>query len=568
MKVFKSIIYYIVLLLLSYWGINHLFVSGYFPIHDNTQVERVFEMSKSLSYGMFPVRWAEDLGYGYGYPIFNFYAPLSYYFGAFLNLLGFDILLATKLMMAVGALGASFSMYLLGKTLWGRNGGIASALFYFYAPYHALDIYVRGDVAEFWAYAFVPLVFYFLVNLYKENNLKYIILGAFSYAGIILSHNLTAFMITPFLILFYLTFQLIYKKNIIFYFVLMLITGIGLSSFYTLPAIFEAKYTNVISQVGGGADFKDHFVCLSQFWDSHWGFGGSALGCTDGMSFRLGKLYILIAGAFLALFSLGFLINKLKIKNEITKHKEIYSFIIFSLLGFCLSIFLMLDFSRIIWNAVPFMEFLQYPWRFLIFASFFTSVFAGGFIWVLGKLFKKFGKEKINFCFIFALIIFLIYVSNKLFIPQTILIRDSKNFTSRDDLVWKTSKISDEYMPVIFKKPKNIIEVPSSKILNNNDLILLHEESKTGEVHLSVKAERNTLVQINIASFPGWMGFLDNKEIILKENDKGMLAEIPKGVHSLDLFFVQTPVQKLGNSISLVFLFLVFAGIIYTRMKK
>src|SRR3990167_1872112 len=94
----------IAVLLLSLWVIKPLFVNGFFPMHDDTQVARVFEMGKALRDGMFPVRWVPDLGYGYGYPIFNFYAPLSYYFGGFLTLLGFDALLATKIMMAVGIL--------------------------------------------------------------------------------------------------------------------------------------------------------------------------------------------------------------------------------------------------------------------------------------------------------------------------------------------------------------------------------------------------------------------------------------------------------------------------------
>ena len=83
MKFLSGLFFLIIVILLSYWSISHLLLPGFFPIHDNTQVQRVFEMSKSLRDGMFPVRWVSDMGYGFGYPIFNFYAPLAYYFGAF-----------------------------------------------------------------------------------------------------------------------------------------------------------------------------------------------------------------------------------------------------------------------------------------------------------------------------------------------------------------------------------------------------------------------------------------------------------------------------------------------------
>jgi uncharacterized membrane protein len=80
MNLLKRFLPLIIIIVLSFFAIKPLFHPGFFPIHDDTQVARVFEMTKSLQAGMFPVRWVSDLGYGLGYPIFNFYAPLSYYF--------------------------------------------------------------------------------------------------------------------------------------------------------------------------------------------------------------------------------------------------------------------------------------------------------------------------------------------------------------------------------------------------------------------------------------------------------------------------------------------------------
>jgi len=194
MQFFKKYYGLVLILILSFWAVKPFFVSGFFPIHDDTQIARVFEMGKVLQNGVFPVRVVPDLGYGYGYPIFNFYAPLAYYVGAAFMFLGFDALVAAKIMMALGIILAGIFMYFLAREFFGEFGGIASGLFYLYAPYHAVDIYVRGDVAEFWAYAFIPLAF---LGFYKRN----ILLGTIGFAGLILSHNLTAMMITPFLLI-------------------------------------------------------------------------------------------------------------------------------------------------------------------------------------------------------------------------------------------------------------------------------------------------------------------------------------------------------------------------------
>src|SRR3989344_627152 len=138
----------IIIVILSWFVVKPLVTAGFFPMHDDTQVARVFEMGKSLKEGQFPVRIVDGLGYDYGYPIFNFYAPLPYYFGGLITALGVDALLATKAMIGMGAILAGVSMYILGMEFFGVGGGILAALLYLYAPYHAVQIFVRGSVGE------------------------------------------------------------------------------------------------------------------------------------------------------------------------------------------------------------------------------------------------------------------------------------------------------------------------------------------------------------------------------------------------------------------------------------
>jgi hypothetical protein len=61
-------------------------------------------------------------------------------------------------------------MYLLGKAVWGRIGGTLSAVLYLLAPYHALDIYVRGDVAEFGRMRLFRLFSTDYYNYIKQKN--------------------------------------------------------------------------------------------------------------------------------------------------------------------------------------------------------------------------------------------------------------------------------------------------------------------------------------------------------------------------------------------------------------
>lgn len=287
----KNSLIILALVLLSFLTLWPLVQKGFFPVHDDTQVARVFEMKKALLAGEFPVRWVPDLGYGYGYPIFNFYAPLAYYVGAFFALLGIPALPATKIMIGIGMMLAVVGMYLFARQFLSKTASFISALLYMYAPYHAVNLYVRGAVAELWAYALVPFTFYGFYQLYvqltegKEQRAKnkelvwlWIAVAAVSYAGVILSHNLTALMVTPFLIVYLLvlSYRFMQQRNLsaLRSLLFALILGVLLSAFYWLPALTEMKYTNVVSVTGGGSQYKDHFVCLSQLWSSQWGYGG------------------------------------------------------------------------------------------------------------------------------------------------------------------------------------------------------------------------------------------------------------------------------------------------------
>lgn len=458
-NLFKKLLPFFIIIALSLPTIFPLFNSGFFPIHDDTQVARVFEMTKSLNMGMFPVRWVYDLGYGAGYPIFNFYAPLAYYFGALFMLIGFNALISTKIMIGTGVILAGISMYLFAKEIWNKEAAIISALFYMYAPYHAVNIYVRGAVSELWAYAFVPLAFYGVLTVYKHGKWRQVIVFSLSFAGIILSHNLTAMMVTPFLFIYILILSVILfrqkKKRRSYLLLSSFILGILVSSFYFIPALFEIDKTNVSSQLIGGSDFRKNFVCISQLWDSPWGFGGSVPGCVDGMSFKIGKLHIVLSLFSFLLAILG--ITSLK-KNGKKDRETIFGLIFF--LGFIFSAFFTLEYSGFIWESLKSMIYIQYPWRFLSLVTFFSSLSAGFIIWVL---YHK--RKKVGFIIAILFILLLFYSNSKLFNPQKIILREESYYTSESALKWRVSKISDEYLPKNFRKPKTEEEALKNSVI-------------------------------------------------------------------------------------------------------
>ena len=508
-------------------------------MHDDAQVARIAQMAKALSEGQFPVRWVSDLGYGYGYPIFNFYNPLPYYFGGLVNLFGFNVLLVTKAMFVIGFLLAAIGMYLLADKLFGKVAGIISALFYVYAPYHALELYVRGSIAEMWAYGILPFVFW---GLAKKN---YFITGI-SLACLILSHNLTAVIILPLFILINIFILILSKRKEIIptlnYLLASLLIGLGLSAFFLLPAVFEKQYTGVDIMVQEKFNPLEHFVYPKQLWNSAWGYAGSAPGLLDGMSFQIGKMNIFVS--LLAVIIAIYLVVKTKKLSKIV-------ICILGLLVF--SIFMMMSLSKPIWQFFPLLNYLQFPWRFLILTAFSTSLLAGWLIFILEK-------RKLKKVFIYTtFILFLgghLFLNLKYFSPQYIYDAKEEDLLREKKIRWDVSSVSDEYLPAGLKKPE-------SKDFLFKDKYLLYaggeikEDKKTSNLYdLTISSPKQNTLTINNAFFPGWRAWIDGKPVQIDHSDYLINLNIPEGEHKVLVKFTNTPIRIIGNTISLISLFL------------
>lgn len=603
MQIFRKYYGLLIIFLFSALIVTRIFHPGFFEVHDDVQPTRIFEMAKSLRDHLFPVRWVQDLGFGYGYPIFNFYAPFPYYIGAIFNLTGFDAISSAKIMFAIPVVAAGIGMFLFVNSFLGTLPAIAAGVIYLFFPYFAVNIFIRGAVGEYYAYAILPYIFWGMFKIYYENSnfeyrntksrqtrlsqilnlneknskrfkkynfkhseivsslgfrvsdfiqCKWILMTSLAFTALIISHNLSAFMLLLFLI-FFLIGCFIFgenKKILIVNYGLIFVFAFLFSAFYTLPAVFEMKYTDVNSQLQGNFNYSNHFACPIQWWESPWGFAGSAKGCLDdGFSFRLGKSDIIFAvfGLFTGIYI--FLIKK----------KRKYLFLFFSVVFMLfLSLFMMTEYSKIFWDLIPKIEFLQFPWRFLNLTGFSLAVLTGFFVFFL--------KKEKNIYPLFAvsiIIIGTIWFNFKLFSPQFYNSRTSGYYTDKEQINFKLSKITNEYMPEGFERPKSISQIPELPLEipgGAGDIGLL--KNSTGSVHAILKMRKDGNVQVNKAYFPAWKLYIDNDQSDIRGISKGMMFLLSKGEHNIRLEFVQTPIENLGNILTITGVIVLFIAII------
>jgi len=526
----------------------------YFSMHDDQHIVRLFLLETGVRQGDLYPRWVDGLGFGYGYPLFNFYPPLIYYIALIFRLLGFSLIWSIKLTFITGFILAAWGMFKLVKKLAGFLPGLLASCLYTYFFYHAVNIYVRGALAEFFSMAILPFVVLGFYNLYQQSNLRNGLLLGIGLAFLILAHPLIAFPSVFYWLFLAVVFFFLKKEKRLLYFknlVVAAVFGLALSAFFWLPSLLERKFTLVDAVLTKElASYKIHFVYLSQLWQSVWGYGGSGAGLTDGMTFQLGKIQIGLVVASIVL-AIAYCIFK--------KKKEIFpkEYLVFLFLA-VFSVFMTTDYSIFIWDKISYLWYLQFPWRFLTFAAIFIALLGGYAIYFLGK-FKSWLSPVAAVLFI----ILTIFVYQKYFHPNKYLKVTDQGLTNFDEVNWRISRSSFEFIPkdvrtkksdlnttipVIEKKdlPKKAIEIISGKgeveVVKNN----------FRQKIFTVKAETKMNLKINTFNFPGWQLFRNGQVIKINDNNdlKLITFSVKPGKHLINLEFENTFVRNIANILS------------------
>lgn len=357
---FKRNIFVVLLLILAIPTFYRMLPSGMYSTQD-FHLFRLFEFSKCVQSRELPCRWAPDAGLGYGEPLFNFYGQFVYAVGEIFHLIGFSLINSIKILFILSLLGSGVAMYFLAKTIWKNNySAIISSVVYLYAPYRAVDVWVRGALPEAFSFTLFPLI---LLSIEKKKLIWFSVL----FSILILTHNLSAVMFLP-VIVVWIVYRRFWKA------IIGGIISFLISAFYILPVIFESKFIDLGSTITGYFDFHNHFVTSYELFISNfWGYGASVWGPNDGLSLAIGYIQWILPVLILMV---------LVLKKKLFKNVE---FLILFLAGW-FYIFLTHNKSTFIWEHSPFMAYIQFPWRFLGIVVFCFSLASGLIVDLFDKL--------------------------------------------------------------------------------------------------------------------------------------------------------------------------------------
>lgn len=287
-------------------------------------------------------RWAEWANWGFGEPRFVFYPPASWMIGAALgSLLPWRMAPTAFIWLVLTAAG--MSMWKLAREwLPGWQAAVAAVL-YAVNPYHLVIVYYRSDFAELLACAFLPLLLWGVLRVAREEW-PFVPLLAVVFAGIWLSNGPAAVIATYSLCLA-LVVACAVRRSLrpLVPGATAMAAGFGLAAFYILPAAWEERWVQIAEAVAGNLRPAQSFLFTSandpDFVLFNWKVSSVALGV----------ICVTLVAAVLAA----------------KRRREFFEiWWVLAALG-AAAAGLMLRPSSFLWQYLPELQFVQFPWRWL-----------------------------------------------------------------------------------------------------------------------------------------------------------------------------------------------------------
>lgn len=595
--------YLLLLLVLALPALAPLAAPGYmFDAHDGRHSVFYVQMfDASIRDGALWPRWAMHHTQGLGYPTFLIQAPLGFYVAEVFVLLGLSITMSVKLAWLVGTLAGAWGIYRLtvywlgdhaiaewraggadGPRLDGvRLAAVASGLLYTYFPYHLVDLYVRAALADTLLLAWVPWLIYAFDRLLVLGSApgwpRRLGVAALVLAGTLLTHAFALLSIAP-LVVTLVIFRLAQRwRRHGFPWRETLLAGAGgalallIYAIFLVPLLVEGRYLNQQVYVSGGYDYRDHFVQVGQFLSPYWGFGYSddPVGANDGMPFQLGLVQVVLA--IVALFTVR--------RAERARAEMGYLLVV----GVGL-LFVMSPLARPLWDAVPPLAVIQFPWRLLALSGFVFSALGGLALWNLLPSALPGVRPEGGLVVMGALAMLASYPYIQANLSSIEPWREDGRAVYQFErehpdmfgyTTWVTQPFTTTVLSAAYALPDYVEhhgDAPAQGRLEITAGMGSVVESYVGGSSAGgvVNMQTPGTVRINVYYFPGWMVSVDGQPVEpgIDPTFAALSIDLPAGEHRIDARFGETPVRSGAIVVSALTLALCLGLVVWRGSEK
>ncbi len=482
-------------------------------------------------------RWLTQMNAGFGSPTFFFYAPLPFWITALLSapfwidqVTGYPLILAASLAL----LASGISAYYWLRALTCRRYACPLALLYMALPYHLLiDLYMRFAFAEFWSFVWVPLIFLGLRQLMQAQASGRLLLPM-ALALQVMTHLPTFITLLPVLggYALLLTRRSAWRRLLTA--LLAMLLGVLLSAIYWLPAMTTQHYVSMPSMYVGFLYYANSFL---DSWPS------LALGFTFRryLTFALTLTAALAASVWLA-------------RRYAPEWRAERNFWLGSLL---FVLFMMFPVSKPLWDLLPVLQKIQFPWRFgtlLTFAS--LSLIA---VSLNGKPRTRQRRTARMASYLAGMILLLLLGSEALVGFRPAFLQPVSHA-----MIYKTLQLARS--PLEYRPRDVPPELFSKTMLGDfsrrtpwvsSPSTTLGWQQRTWQgrrIRLQISTPEATVLTLHHFYYPGWQASnSEGKPLSVTPSAEGLLqVALPAGDYVLTLQLLPLPVERAGLMLSLL----------------
>jgi len=478
------------------------------------------EVLSQWKHGIVYPRWAALAHFGYGEPRFVFYPPASWTLGALISTV-FPWSIASPVYIFVVLTLAGVSMFLLARRWFGARDAMFAAVLYAVNPYHLVIIYWRSAFAELLASCLLPLLV-LLISRTADGERRVVVPLALLLAAAWLTNAPAAVMIHYSLALLVVFFVWKRKEPLLLLIAAgSILLGACLAAFYLFPAIYEQKWVEIANAVSAGSRPADNFLFIHTTDADHDAFNRTI--------------------SWIAVLELTFILVSAVISKFWRNARRARWTALTVWAGACA--ILMLPASLFLWNTLPKLQFMQFPWRWLLCLS------------VIFTLFVTFGLprwwQRATVCMLSVLII--VAAWRYVQAPWSDTAADLREM--QDNMVTGAGyEGTDEYTPngadpsSIDKSARKVtVAGPAHAAI---DVLHWDAESKIFTVQMSAPDH----VALRLFQYPAWHVEVNETQVhtTMREGTGQVLVPVSAGMNRVDMRFVQTWDRAAGGWISFI----------------
>ncbi len=489
----------------------------------------------SFTAGIFFPGWAADDNFGFGSIGIRYYPPLAYYFLAVIKMLTgnwYDSFWITSFIwLLLGCTGVYFWV----KEWLNNAHAVCAAVVYAVIPYHTFQIYQAVLVAEFAAGSILPFCFLFVTRICRRQQWADVILFSVAFSLLILTHIPTTIIATPCMAIYVL---LILDKSRI------KATAIRLGSAFVLTSSATAFHLAKLITEKDWVLHNSPQYYSSGYYDYHrYFFPLFYSSSTTYVEKLLWQLDIIVAATFLLFLpsAVYLIFRKTAVEKNSSNLKITRSILATGL--FCL--FMLTIASSFIWNYLPILQKIQFPWRWLVVASLFASV---SFSFVIPYILS--GSKNLNRAVIYPLIFFILLLISfditQSILPSTPLSREVLQ-KKIDDI--KNNTGCECWWPIWVRNGAFENRNKVNAGWRNAQITNWNAESR--EFAVDAGKEKN----VRIATFyhPHWKATVNGDQVPVEPDENGaILIPLPNEAADVHLFFQEPAHTTLAILVSLI----------------